>query len=159
MPSSSSRDEQVEKVAKAADERDLQIATAESLTCGAIASALGAGPNASSWLAGGIVAYSVQVKQKVLGVPEGPVVTAACAEQMARGALEATGADVAVSATGVGGPDPEEGEPPGTTYLAVATTSMAPQTRELRLDGDPEEVLRQTVDHALEMLAEVLDQA
>ena len=49
-----------------------------------------------------------------LGVDPGPVVTALAARQMAGGVARLLGADVAISVTGVGGPDEEEGQPPGT---------------------------------------------
>ena len=146
-----------EQIARLAQKRDVRVATAESLTSGQVATSLGAGPDASEWFAGGVIAYSMAVKQRVLGVREGPVVTAECAEQMATGLLELTGADVAVSTTGVGGPEPSEGEPPGTAYVCVATSDGA-TTRRLELEGDPEEVLEQTVEAALALVVEVLGQ-
>jgi nicotinamide-nucleotide amidase len=156
MPSSADRDELIEEIAGLASERGLYVMAAESLTSGQIAGALGAGPSASDWFAGGVVAYTPEVKQRVLGVRPGPVVTQECAEQMATGLLELSGADVSVSATGVGGPEPSEGEPPGTAYVTVATTEGPATTKRLELDGDPEAVLSQTVDAVVELLAEVL---
>jgi nicotinamide-nucleotide amidase len=61
------------------------VAVAESLTSGDIACRLCAAPNASSWFAGDLVAYASEVKFKVLDVDPGPVVSARCAAQMARG--------------------------------------------------------------------------
>ena len=156
MPSSTDREQHLEQIARIASERGLYVVAAESLTSGQIAGALGAGPSASDWFAGGVVAYTPEVKKRVLGVGDGPVVTRECAEQMATGLLELSGADVAVSATGVGGPEPSEGEPPGTAYVTVATTRGPVTTHRLELDGEPEEVLSQTVDAVIELLAEVL---
>jgi nicotinamide-nucleotide amidase len=156
MPSSTDREEQLEEIARIAGERGLYVVAAESLTSGQIAGALGAAPSASEWFAGGVVAYTQEVKKRLLGVGDGPVVTQECAEQMATGLLELSGADVAVSATGVGGPEPSEGEPPGTAYVTVATTEGPATTERLELDGDPEEVLGQTVDAVVALLLEVL---
>lgn len=145
----------VERIATAARDRGLTVATAESLTSGLIASRLGAGPEASEWFRGGVVAYQEPVKFDVLGVPEGPVVTATCAEEMARGVARLLGADVAVAVTGVGGPDPEEGEPPGTVYVGLALRGRVASAR-VDLDGEPEEVLEGTADAALARLADAL---
>ena len=145
----------VERIARLATEHDLTIAAAESLTSGLIASRLGAGPEASEWFRGSVVAYSEPVKFDVLGVRRGPLVHPECAEGMARGVGRLLGADVAVAATGVGGPDPSEGKPAGTVYVAV-TVRDSTTIRELDLDGDPKDILEATADHALELLATAL---
>src|SRR5690349_4551469 len=124
-----------ERIADLAVDLETTIATAESLTSGTIAKTLGAGPNASDWFRGGIVAYQEPVKFDVLGVPEGAVVTAECAEQMALGTRKLFGADVVISATGVGGPDPSEGKPPGTVFIAVAHGDDV-EVEKLELDED-----------------------
>ena len=150
--------DRVKEISRLAEERGVTVVTSESLTSGTVAKTLGAGPDAADWFSGGIVAYQEPVKFDVLGVPEGPVVTAECAEQMARGARTLLGADVAVSATGVGGPDPSEGKPPGTVFVAVATRDEV-TVRELSLDGGPDEVLDGTVTKCLMLLEEVLQEA
>lgn len=147
--------DRIDRIADLAAAKKVRVVTSESLTCGNIAKTLGAGPNASAWFGGGIVAYQEPIKFDVLGVPEGPVVTRACAEQMARGARELLMADVAVSCTGVGGPDPSEGKPAGTVIVAVATKDGV-EVRELSLDGEPDAVLAQTASECLGMLEEVL---
>src|SRR3954447_11163641 len=86
----------------------LKVAAAESLTGGAVSSALAAGPEAANWYAGALVAYSPEVKYDVLGVTRGPLICECCALEMARGAARVFATDVAVSTTGVGGPEPEE---------------------------------------------------
>ena len=149
------REEALERLATIAQERGWHVVTAESLTNGQIASTLGSGPDASEWFAGGLVAYATKVKHRLLGVEEEKVVSAACAEQMATGACSLLDAQVAVSATGVGGPGPSEGEPAGTVFVSVAAPGDL-ATRKLALDGDPEQVLAQTVDHALDLLLQVL---
>jgi nicotinamide-nucleotide amidase len=150
------REALVERVAQLASQQELRVVTSESLTSGALASSLGAGPDAASWFGGGVVAYQEPVKFQLLDVPEGPVVTAECAQQMAIGTRALFRADIAVSATGVGGPEPSEGKDPGTVFMAAATADGV-TTRELELDGDPEAVLAQTIDHGLELLVEILE--
>lgn len=151
-----SSEEHVERIASLAGERHLTVATAESLTSGLIATRLGAGPNASDWFRGSVVAYQEPVKFDVLGVPEGPVVTAECAEQMVRGLVKLLGADAGVAVTGVGGPDPEEEEPAGTVYVGVLV-GAALTVHRLDLAGeDPERILAETAERSLRYLAEGL---
>ena len=135
----------------------LTVAVAESLTSGLLATQLGAAERASTWFAGGVVSYLDEVKFTVLGVDPGPVVTARCAEQMADGVARLTGADVAVSVTGVGGPGPEEGHPAGTVLVGGCLRGTT-HHEEHHLPGDPEDVLTGTVLRALEMLRRLLDE-
>lgn len=135
--------------------RDLRLAVAEPLTGGMVASSLAKAPDASSWLAGGVVAYMSGVKHEVLGVEPGPVVTEKAAIQMARGVARLLEADVAVSVTGVGGPDPEEGKPPGTVWVGLCSGDRA-EAHHLQLDGDPPAVCEAACDEALRLLEEHL---
>jgi len=130
----------------------VRVAVAESLTSGLVASAIGAGPEAEDWFAGGVVAYQSSVKEGLLGVEPGlDPVSGECAEQLAVGVLRAVKADVAVSTTGVGGPDPQDGHPPGTVYIGWAMDGSHGH-RALRLNGDPEHILSQTVTAAVRLL-------
>jgi nicotinamide-nucleotide amidase len=131
--------------------RGVQIGVAESLTSGALASALGAAPDASTWFTGAVVAYSKQVKFDVLGVTPGPVITERCAREMAAGAARLLGAHLVAAVTGAGGPGPEEGQPPGTVFLAHGTADAIVVER-LSLRGDPAEIVEQTVRAALTAL-------
>jgi nicotinamide-nucleotide amidase len=152
-----STDETAEAIATAAIERNATVVVAESLTSGAIATALGHASDASIWFTGSVVAYSPKMKQRILGVRPGPVVTATVAKQMAEGALAATQASVAVSVTGVGGPDPEEDQPAGTVFLACGGTNGV-HVHYLHLTGEPEDVVEQTVHAALvALLHELVD--
>lgn len=137
-----------ESIARIASERGLTVAVAESLTGGALAQAFAAAPDASEWFAGGVVAYTVRTKARVLGVPEGPVVNAPTARRMAEGVRELLGADIAAAVTGVGGPGPEEDRAPGTVFLAIVTADSTRIT-EFAFDGDPASVVQQTVDATL----------
>lgn len=145
-------------IADLASSAGLTVAVAESLTSGAIASALGAAPGAADWFAGGVVAYSEQVKFDVLGVTPGPVITASCAEEMASGVGRLLGAGMVVSVTGAGGPGPEEGHDAGTVFLAHGRPDSL-HVDELHFDGDPEQVVHATVDAALRALAGDLEEA
>jgi nicotinamide-nucleotide amidase len=146
----------VERIATSATHQRLRVGAAESLTSGQLATALAAGPDASEWFRGGLVAYAAGVKVDVLGVTPGPVVSADCAREMARGAARLLDADAVVATTGVGGPDPEEGEPPGTVYVAAVVRGHETCER-LDLAGDPEQVLEQTTVRALKVLLEAMD--
>lgn len=139
------------QVGEAAGAAGLTVGTAESITAGAVATALAAAPEASEWFHGGVVAYSPRVKQDVLGVTPGPVVTDRCAREMARGAARLLEVDAAVATTGVGGPEPEEGEPPGTVYVAVVGPA-GESCHRLGLAGPPEEVVDLAAERALELL-------
>jgi len=149
----------VELLADEALARGIRIAVAESLTSGALATTLGRGHDASTWFAGAIVAYGTDVKVRVLGVPDDvDPCSAECAEQLAVGARELMRADIAISATGVGGPDAEGGHPPGTVYVGWATGGV-PGHRLLHLSGEPADVLAATVAHCVSLLGELVRQA
>ena len=137
-----------DEIGRMAQDRSVRIAAAESLTSGAIASALGRGEEASEWFAGGVVAYAESVKRDVLGVTATSVLTAQCARELATGVARLLDADVAVAVTGVGGPDPEEGLPAGTVYAAVCVGDEVTDAT-WRFEGDPAAVVEQTVMAAL----------
>jgi len=146
-------DELAEQIAALAGATDFTVGVAESLTGGQIAAALAAAPEAGSWFRGGVVAYTEGVKRDVLGVPECPVVSRACAQQMSEGAARVLGADYAVAVTGVGGPGSQDGEPPGTVWFSV-TGPIGTQARKHRFDGEPEEIIGLTVAEALRLIIE-----
>jgi nicotinamide-nucleotide amidase len=132
--------------------RGTTIAVAESLTGGALSAALAKAGDAQDWFAGGVVAYRNATKYRVLGVPEGPVITPEAARAMALGVLDLVSADLAVAVTGVGGPGPEEGRPSGTVFICAASRSRVLDAAH-EFDGDPDEVVAQTIEQALSLLA------
>jgi nicotinamide-nucleotide amidase len=145
-----------DRIADAALRRHARVAIAESLTCGLLASELGKGHDASEWFAGAVVAYQADVKRRVLRVRAGvDPCSAECAEQLAAGVRALLDADLAVSATGVGGPDAEDGHAPGTVYLGWSS-GVDVGHRLLRLDGDPAEILSQTVARGLDLIDQLL---
>lgn len=140
-----------EKLSELCTDHGLLVAVAESLTGGRIASQLAAASGSGDWFAGGIVAYSSEVKHTLLEVPRGSVISRASAGTMARSAARLLGADVALAATGAGGPNGQDGEEPGTTWIAVLVADEV--TAELHhFSGEPIEVLTQTQEQALRAL-------
>lgn len=108
-------------------EQGLTMATAESCTGGCVAQQLTALPGASTVYRGGVVSYWSEVKADVLGVPQDVLdkfgaVSDPTARAMAEGACRITGADIAVSITGVAGPDSDDrGNPVGLIFVGLAT--------------------------------------
>ena len=108
-------------------EKGLTFATAESCTGGRVAERITALPGVSAVYRGGVVSYWTSVKADVLGVPADILeahgaVSEETARAMAEGARRVTGADIAVSVTGVAGPDPDErGVAVGIVYIGLAT--------------------------------------
>jgi len=145
-----------EAIIAAATARGLTIACAESLTGGAVASALVAVPGASDAVAGGVVAYTIPAKVSVLGVDaavieEFGVVSEQVALAMARRARELFGASAGVGTTGVAGPASHGGKPAGTVCVAsvgpageFAATAVHP--------GDRSAVRESAVGDALALL-------
>src|SRR3954447_15933565 len=129
------------------------VAVAESLTGGELSARLASTPGSSAWFRGGVVAYASDVKHELLDVPPGPVVSESAATAMARGVCRLLGAEVATAVTGVGGPDPRDGEPPGTVWLALCDEGTVTARLE-RLDGSPAEIVDATCACALEWLVE-----
>lgn len=146
------------RIAEEVERAGLRVGLAESLTCGNLTGALGKGGNTGEWLCGGIVAYLTEVKQSVLGVSPGPVVSARCAEEMAAGAVRLFGADVAVSTTGAGGPGPVEGQPAGTVFIGWSFRGATGSSKH-RFEGEPEDIMEQTEVAALQQLLELARQA
>jgi nicotinamide-nucleotide amidase len=143
------------EVAERAQAAGLPIAVAESLTSGGIANALGAAPEASEWFRGGVVAYAESVKRDVLGVEADSVNSTQCARELATGVAGLLDAGAAVAVTGVGGPEPEDDEPAGSVYAAV-TVQGEVRDAHFQFDGDPSQVVHQTVRAALELLRDAL---
>ena len=108
-------------------EKGWTFATAESCTGGRVAARITALPGSSSVYRGGVVSYWSEVKADVLGVPQELLDTCGAvseevARAMAQGARRLTGADLAVSVTGVAGPDSDDrGNPVGLVYIGLDT--------------------------------------
>jgi nicotinamide-nucleotide amidase len=147
--------------------RGWTLAVAESLTGGAVADAFVRVPGASAVLVGAVVAYATPLKASVLGVDrallerEGPVhpdVVMQMADGVRRAlAVDGRPADVGLATTGVAGPDPQGGRPPGTVYLAVVTP-LARRAIRVDLDGDRPAVRSGAVEAVIELLRSALVQ-
>lgn len=141
-----------EDISRIAQDHGFTLAVAESLTGGRLSCHLAAAPESSSWYAGGVTSYMTRIKYTVLGVPEGdPVITEEAAGQMVSGVSELMDADAAVAVTGAGGPGRQEGNPPGTTWIAALVRGKL-YTELHHFPGEPEDVLAQTEHHALTLL-------
>lgn len=146
-------------------ERGLTMGTAESCTGGLIAKRITDLPGSSAVLKGGVVSYTNEVKQHVLGVParlleEQGAVCADVAAAMAQGARRVLGCDLSVSATGVAGPDSDErGNPVGLVYVALADRERV-WVRELHLGGTRhrrDRIRALGANHAFDMIRRYLD--
>ena len=150
-------DESMEDVvAQLLTSRNRTLAVAESLTGGLIASRLVNVAGASRWFRGGVVSYASQVKFDLLGVPEGPVVSAQAAEAMASGVRTLLGADVGLSVTGVAGPDEQDGQTPGTVFVGLDLGASVEHVA-LRLPGDRPRVRAYSAISALDVLRRALE--
>ncbi|MDJ1130932.1 CinA family protein [Streptomyces iconiensis] len=116
------------------------LAVAESLTGGLVAAEITSVPGASRVFRGSVTTYATELKRDVLGVDgalleERGAVDAEVARQMARGVREALGADWGIATTGVAGPEPQDGQPVGTVYVAVAGPGTPAVGERLGLEG------------------------
>ena len=140
--------------------RGWSLAVAESLTGGLVVAAVVDVPGASQVLRGGVVAYATDLKGTLLGVD--PALLAArgavdpdVARAMAVGVRARLGADVGIATTGVAGPDPQDGHPPGTVHVAVSTPERT-DVRSLLLAGDRARVRAQAVEAVLALGVQML---
>ena len=149
--------------------RGQTAAVAESLTGGLLAAALTSVPGASAAFRGAVVAYATDVKATLLGVSAGLLerrgaVHPDVAAEMAAGVRRRMNATIGAATTGVAGPDPSDGKPVGTVYIAV---SVGPRgdgdgagrdaaVRSLLLGGSRDEIRRETVAQCLGLLLQAL---
>ena len=140
-------------------ELGLTVATGESLTAGQVAATLADVPGCSAVLRGGIVAYQADVKADLLDVPAEALghglVSREVAEAMAAGAARRLGSDVGIGTTGVAGPDPHDGEPVGSVWIAVVTPGRT-LSRHLDVEGDRAAIRRQTVEACWSLVLDAL---
>ena len=141
-------------------ERRQTLSSMESCTGGLLASTLTDTPGASSYYSGGIVSYLTEVKVESgvdLGiVREFGVISPETAEAMARAVREKLGTDYGVGITGVAGPDPQEGKPPGTVHIAVASPDGSASHVSMSMNSGRAAVKRRAVTSALMLLRRAL---
>ena len=151
----------------ALDTAGLKLAIAESLTGGMLSSALVAVPGASNVLLGAIVAYQTSLKHELLGVASSLLenkgaVDPEVAAQMAGGVRTRLAAKTAndeavvigVATTGVAGPDPQDGIPVGTVYIAIAGPKIGEVVYAQQFEGNRDQIRAATVEAAISHLAE-----
>ena len=137
--------------------RGVTFAAAESCTGGLIAKRLTDVPGASAVFLGGVVSYTNAVKAGVLGVPRDLLeqygaVSEPAARAMAEGVRRLTGSDLAVSVTGLAGPDGDDrGNPVGTVYLGLSLPGGT-LVRRLALGGDRPRIRLLAASTALDMI-------
>jgi len=129
----------------------LSLGLAESLTGGLVGARLTAVPGASDWFRGSIVAYDSAVKHRLLGVPDGPVVSEQAALAMATGSAKVLAADVGLGVTGVAGPTEQDGQPVGTVWMGLAMDGEADAVR-VQLPGDRDRIRQFAAISLLDLL-------
>ena len=150
-----------EAVFRLCRDRHLTLSAAESCTGGLIAKRLTDVPGASQVFLGGVVSYTNGVKNHVLGVPTSLLesygaVSAPVARAMAMGIRVLTGSDLALSVTGLAGPDGDDrGNPVGTVFTALSTPEGT-FVRRLTLGGDRARIRTLSAHHALDLLRRYL---
>ena len=145
-------DSAVQRLGELLEQSGRTVGVAESLTGGLLVQALARHEGSGEWLAGGVVAYRRSVKHDLLAVSADKVVSEQAAAEMATSVRERLGCDVGVAVTGVAGPDRQDGEQPGTVWMAV-DIGHEPVTELIEIDsGSPEEICQRTVIEAI-MLA------
>ncbi|MER7641411.1 CinA family protein [Streptomyces sp. YS-B37] len=144
------------------------LAVAESLTGGLVAAEITSVPGASKAFRGSVTAYATELKHQLLGVDatllsERGAVDAQVAAQMAAGVRKALGADWGIATTGVAGPDPQDGQPVGTVFVAVdgpfgpdSGAAGGGKVAALRLNGGRAEIRMESVRSVLALLLERL---
>lgn len=138
------------------EERQWSFAVTESVTGGLVGGRITAVPGASRTFRGGIVSYASDVKFEVLDVDVGPVVSEKAAIQMAIGAQELLGADVALALTGVAGPDEQDGQPVGTLCIGVAFPDGETVSTTVMLPGQRDQMRQMSVISSLSYLRGLL---
>lgn len=152
------------EVLRLLERRGGTLAVAESLTGGLLAAELTGVPGASRTFRGSVTAYATAIKQELLGVDgallaERGAVDAQVAREMAEGVRRRLGADWGAATTGVAGPDPQDGQPVGTVFVAVAGPAGVAEVAALALAGDRAAIRRASVTAVLDLLGEHLRKA
>jgi nicotinamide-nucleotide amidase len=142
-------------------ERGQTFAVAESLTGGALGAAVTSLPGVSATFRGGVIAYATELKAELLGVDRGLLadrgpVDPDVAIAMAGGVRDRLAVTWGLSTTGVAGPDPQDGHPPGEVYVGVAGPGGSTRVAALRFSGDRDAIRAETVEAALRFLHEAL---
>lgn len=151
-----------QEIVKLFAERGIRLATAESCTGGMISAAVTAVSGSSAVIEFGLCSYSNRIKHEVLGVTDDTLAlhteySCECAEEMAQGARRVSGADIAVSTTGVAGPTGgTESAPVGTVFIGVSAENRT-ESRRFLYEGNRGEVRAAAVRDALRILLDAAE--
>jgi PncC family amidohydrolase len=150
--------ENSERLVSLLSSAEKKIVLAESCTAGLIADIIAKTPGASKVLWGSFVCYTVSAKNIMLGIPENLIAhygavsrETACA--MAESALEKSDADIALSVTGLAGPDGDGTDTPvGTVWIAIALKGKEIFAKRFRFVGNRNEIRMSAVNIAVKEL-------
>ncbi|QMU07905.1 competence/damage-inducible protein A [Levilactobacillus suantsaii] len=145
-------------------DQHLTITGAESLTAGEFQSTIGSIPGVSAVFPGGFVTYANRAKHDLLGIPQriidnDGVVSEATAKEMAERSRKLLDTDLALSFTGVAGPDSLEGQPAGTVWLGLAQRGQAPQAKLMHFAGTRGDIRMRSVLTGLDWLRRLIPAA
>lgn len=152
----------VEELSLILTEKNLRLVTAESCTGGMVAAGMTDRSGSSSVFERGYVTYSNEAKIEELGVKSETIetygaVSEQTAAEMAQGALKNSHADIALSVTGIAGPNGGTKEKPvGLVYIGIAFQNRPPIVVKNNFDGDRTSIRQATVEKALELLIETI---
>lgn len=141
----------------------LMLATAESCTGGLIAAAMTDRPGSSAVFERGFVTYSNDAKTELLDVPKDMLmkhgaVSAQVATAMVKGAIAHSRAELAISVTGIAGPDGgTDAKPVGLVYIGFGDKAGVVEVAEHRFKGDRDNIRKQTVEAALKHMIKFVD--
>jgi nicotinamide-nucleotide amidase len=162
MKKNHSIDQLAAEVGTALKEKGYMLATAESCTGGGIGEAITRIAGSSHWYDRGFITYSNHAKQEMLGVSPQTIlqfgaVSEESAREMVRGALERSRANIAVSVTGIAGPDGGSPlKPVGTVCVAWMVKDSTPSAKTFHFDGTREQVRLLTIQAALQEICNIL---
>ena len=151
-----------EVVGKVLSEKAMTLATAESCTGGLLASRITDVPGSSAYFLQGVVTYSNEAKERLLGVPatlleSHGAVSAPVVEAMARGVREQSGSDIGISISGIAGPGGGTAEKPvGTVYIGLDARNADTTSVKFQFSGNREEIKYVSSETALDMIMKFL---
>jgi len=149
------------QIAKTLIKKKLSLSVCESCTGGMLGTLITGEPGSSKYFCGGVIAYSDEVKQRVVGVRQATLreygaVSAEVAREMAQGVLERLKADISISITGIAGPTGgTKKKPVGLVYLCVATRQhVSVENRVFK--GSRNQIRREACTEVLRLLKRLL---
>lgn len=149
------------QIAKTLIKRKLSLSVCESCTGGMLGTLITGEPGSSKYFCGGVIAYSNEVKQRVVGVRQATLrkygaVSAEVAREMAQGVLKRFKADISISITGIAGPTGgTKKKPVGLVYFCVATRQhVAVENRVFK--GSRNQIRKEACKKVLRLLKHLL---